>query len=138
MTFCYYSTLILLLGMTKTFVTINGEHLYELLSDILDPNELSIMNILLKDVTLQLKNNNAKGQTFTSLGIPQGDSLSAIPYTLYLPNTLSAKIPSHLHDHNYFNAHSMSLASIDKLHNHNYSINVCSILVKFLYSPFSL
>ena len=48
--------------MTKAFDTINRE----LLSDILDPDELSIMNILLKDVTLQVKNNITKGQTFTT------------------------------------------------------------------------
>ena len=78
-TSCDYSTHILLLDMTKAFDTINREHLYKLLSDILDPDELNIMNILLKDVTLQVKNNITKGQTFTTtLGIPQGDCLSAI------------------------------------------------------------
>ena len=46
------------------------------------------MNILLKDVTLQVKNNMTKGQTFTTtLGIPQGDCHSAILFTLYLSNT---------------------------------------------------
>ena len=53
-TSCDYSTHILMLDMTKAFDTINIEHLYELLSDILDPDELSIMNILMKDVTLQV------------------------------------------------------------------------------------
>ena len=92
-TSCDYSTHILLLDMTKAFDTINREHLYKHLSDILDPDELNIMNILLKDVTQQVKNNITKGQTFTiTLGIPQGDCLSAILYTLYLSNTLSAKI----------------------------------------------
>ena len=76
--------------------------MYRLLSDILDPDELSIMNILLKDVTLQVKKNKTKGQTFTTtLGIPQGDCLSVILFALYLSNTLSAKIPTHLYDHNY-------------------------------------
>ena len=75
--------------MIKAFDTINREHLYRLLSDILDPDELNIINILLKDVTLQVKINITKGQTFTTtLGIPQGDCLSAIPFTLYLSNTL--------------------------------------------------
>ena len=71
MTSCDYSTHILLLDMTKALDTINREHLYELLSDILDPDGLNIMNIILKDVTLQVKNNITKGQTFTTtLGIP--------------------------------------------------------------------
>ena len=65
-TSCDYSTHILLLDITKAFDAINREHLYKLLSDIHDPYELNIMNILLKDVTLQVKNNKTKGQTFTT------------------------------------------------------------------------
>ena len=122
-TSCDHSTHILLLDMTKAFDTINREHLYKLLSDMLDPDELNIMNILLKDVTLQVKNNITKGQTFTTtLGIPQGDCLSAILFTLYLSNTLSAKIPTHLYDHNYHNAHNMFLTPFEHLHDHNYCI----------------
>ena len=60
MTSCDYSTHMLLLDMTKAFDNINREHLYKLLSDILDPDELNIMNILLKDVTLQVINNKTK------------------------------------------------------------------------------
>ena len=66
MTSCDYSTHILLLDMTKAFHTINREHLHRLLSYILDPDELGIMNILLKDVTLQVNNNKTKGQAFTT------------------------------------------------------------------------
>ena len=121
MTSCDYSTHILLLDMTKAFYTINREHLYRLLSDIIDPDELNIMNILLKDVTLQVKNNKTKGQTFTTtLGIPQGDCLSAIIFTLYLSNTLSAIIQTHLYDHNYDSANNVFLAPIEHLHDHNY------------------
>ena len=120
-TSCDYSTQILLFDMTKVFDTINREHLYIFFSDILDPEESNIMNILLKDVTLQVKNNKTKGQTFTTtLVIPQGDCLSAILFTLYLSNTLSAKIPTHLHDHNYCNEHNMFLTPNEHLHDHNY------------------
>ena len=123
MTSCDYSTQIFLLDMTKAFDTISREHLYKLLSDILDPHVLNIMNILLKDVTLQVINNKTKGQTFTTtLGIPQGGCLSAILFTMYLSNTLSAKIPTHLHDHNYYDVHNMFLAQIEHLHDHNYCI----------------
>ena len=61
-----YSIHILLHDMTKAFDTINREHLHESLSDILDPGELNNMNIHLKDVTLQIRNNKTKGQTFTT------------------------------------------------------------------------
>ena len=81
------------------------------------------MNILLKDVTLQVKNNKTKQQTFkTTFGIPQGDCLSAILFTLYLSSTLSAKIPTHLYDHNYYNEHNVFLTPIEHLHDHNYCI----------------
>ena len=123
MTSCDYSTHILVLDMTKAFDIFIREHLCRLLSDILDPDELNIMNILLKDVALQVKNNKTKGQTFTTnLGIPQGDCLSAILFTPYLSNTLSAKIPTHLYDHSYYNAHNMFLAPIEHLHDDNYCI----------------
>ena len=123
MTSCDYSTHILLLDMTKALDTINREHLHGPLSDILHSYELNIMNILLKDVTLQVRNNKTKGQTFTTtLGIPQGDCLSAILFTLYLSNTLSAKIPTHLYDHDYNTANNMFLIPIEYLHYHNYCI----------------
>ena len=79
------------------------------------------MKILLKDVTLQVKKNKTKGQTFTTtLGVPQGDCLSAILFTLYLSNTLSIKIPTHLCDHKYHSANNMFLKPIEHLHDHNY------------------
>ena len=74
-------------------------------------------------MTLQVKNNKTKGKTFTStIGIPQGDVLSAILFTLVLSNTLSAKLPTHLYDHNYYYAHNMFLTPIEHLHDHNYYI----------------
>ena len=118
-----YSTHILLLDMTKTFDTIYGEDLHRLSSYILDPDELSIMNILLKDVTLQVKNNKTKGQTFTTtFVIPQGDCLSAILFILCLSNTLSAKMPTHQYDHNYNSAHNVFLTHIEHLDDRNYCI----------------
>ena len=119
-TSCDYSTHILLLDMTKAFDIINREHLYKLLSDILDPDELNIMNILLNDVTLQVKNNITNFST--TLGIPQGDCLSASIFTLYPSNTISAKIPTHLYDHNYYSAYNMFLTPFEHPHDHNYCI----------------
>ena len=116
-TSCDNSTHILLLDMTKTF------DMYRHLSDILDSDELNIMNILMKGVTLQVRNNETKGQTFpTTLRIPQGDCLSAILLALYLSNTSSAKVPTHLYDHNYYSAHDMFQTPVEHLHDHNYCI----------------
>ena len=120
-TFCDYSMHIWLLDMTKAVDSIDREHLYNLLSDILDPDHLKVTNVLLKDMTLQVINNKTKGQSFTTTnGIPQGDCLSVTVIALYLSNALSPKIPTHLHDHKYYNAHDMFLTPIEHLHDHNY------------------
>ena len=76
----------LLLDMTKAFDTIKREDLCKLLSDILDPDELNNMNILLRDVMLQVEN---KG---TQLLQQPWNCLSVILFTLSLSNTSSAKI----------------------------------------------
>ena len=94
-TSCGYAANILLPDMTKAFDTINREHLYKPLS----------------------------GQTFTTtLGSPQGDCLSAIPFTLFLSYTLSAIIPAHLHGHIYYGAHYVFLSPIEHIHYHNYCL----------------
>ena len=122
-TCCDYSTHILLIDMTKTFDTINREHLYKQLSDIIDPDELNIMDILLKDETLRVKNNRAKGQSCTTtLRIPQSHCHITILFTSHLSSALSAKIPTHVHDHNYYNANDMLLTPTEHLHDHNYCI----------------
>ena len=119
----YYYLLLIIINLLLFIIIINREHLYKPLSDILDADESNAMNILLKYVTLQVKNNKTKDLTFTTtLGIPQGDSHSAILFTLYLSNTLSAKIPSHLHDHNYDDAYNIFPTPIEHLHDHNYCI----------------
>ena len=41
---------------------------------------------------------------------------------MYLSNTLSAKIPTHLYDHDYYNVNNMFLTPIEHLHDHNYCI----------------
>ena len=119
-TSCDYSTHILLLDMTKALDTINREHIYKLLSQSLDPDVLNIMNILVKDVTLEVQNNKTKGLTFlATLGFSQGDCLSAILFALYLSNGLSPKIPTHLHDHIY-NTNDLFLTPTEHLHDHIY------------------
>ena len=93
-TSCDYSIHILLLDMTKAFDTINKEHLHKLLSDVLDPDELSIMNILLKDVTLQVK--IQKDNVLQQLGIPQGDyqcnSFYTVPFRFIINKNTNSSI----------------------------------------------
>ena len=117
---CYYSTHILQLDITKVFQAINKEHLHKLFSELVDRNNSNIMNILLKDVTQQVENNRAKGHSLTTLGFPQSHCLIAILLKSHLSSALSAKIPTHVHDHYYNNAHSMFPTNVEHLHDHNY------------------
>ena len=82
------------------------------------------MNILLRDVTLHVINNRSEGQSFTTtLGIPLGDCLSLILFTLYLSYSLLAKISIHLHDHIYYDANNMFLTPTEHPHDNNYCTN---------------
>ena len=83
-----YELNILFLDMSKAFDSIDREILLEDLNKILDADELHI-KILIKDVTLIVRNGKTFGTAFnTTKGIPQGDSLSPILFTLYLANSL--------------------------------------------------
>ena len=89
------------------------------LKNILEEDELHMMFILLKDVTLNVRIGNTLGRTIvTKIGVPQGDCLSPILFTLYLAKALKEEhrsngdhnyakpyterpYPAHLQDHNY-------------------------------------
>ena len=94
------------------------------LKEILDEDELHIMKVLLTDVRLKVRIGKELGKEIvTNVGVPQGDCLSPIFFSLYLANDLSqmrerskveiehnySKLPcnieedltDHLHDHIY-------------------------------------
>lgn len=94
-----YTTHLLLLDMSKAFDTVQRATLYEDLKEILDEDELHMISILIKDVELQVKINKEKGKTFkTNIGVPQGDCLSPVLFTLYLAQALK---PPRNEDHSY-------------------------------------
>jgi len=120
-----YEINILLLDMSKAFDSINRDILIEDLAGILDEDELHILKILIEDVSLQVRNGKTLGESFTTnIGVPQGDCLSPVLFTLYLANALKKQnstlnfegdhetyacvnidseklLPIHLQDHNY-------------------------------------
>ncbi len=63
-----------MLSMSKAFDTVQLNTPYKDLSEILDPNELMMMNILPKDVVIQVRCGTTIGEEIqTNIGVPQGD-----------------------------------------------------------------
>ena len=74
-----------MLDMSKAFDTIQRGTLYSDLEEILNPDELNLIHLLLNDVFLAVKLKNETGKTFKSLiGSPQGDAASALFFIIYL------------------------------------------------------
>ena len=109
-----YTIYLLMLDMSRAFDTIDRGTLLNDLSDILEPDELHLVSLLLIDVKLQVKYNNHIGKTFIpDIGSPQGDCASPIWFIFYLYKALSAckscdsinlsnNFVDIKHDHSYF------------------------------------
>ena len=75
--------------MSKAFDTVDRGKLFKILKEILNDDELHLMKVLIQDVKLQVRIGNQSGDTFnTNIGVPQGDCLSPVLFTLYLANAL--------------------------------------------------
>ena len=73
----------------------------ELFETILDPDEAHMNKILLKDVKLTVRIGKEFGEKITTnIGVPQGDCLSPIIFTLYLADALKTE-RSTITEHNY-------------------------------------
>ena len=104
---------ILLLDMSRAFDTIDRGILLEDLKEILEPDILHLVSLLLTDVQLEVKHKKKIGKRFKpDIGSPQGDCASPIWFIFYLHKALqSIKLaPSRnieldiRHDHNYTKA----------------------------------
>ena len=98
-----FQIFVLLLDMSKAFDTVNRGTLFKDLQEILSHDELHLISILLKDVELKIRIGSITSQYFkTNIGVPQGDCLSPILFTLYLAKALKNQ-PNQpkLLDHNY-------------------------------------
>ena len=89
-----YKIYILLLNMSKAFDTVNRNQLFETLEEIILPDEIHLLHILTNDVKLKVRVGADYGPEFTtSVGIMQGDCLSAVLFILYLAKALSSRPP---------------------------------------------
>ena len=80
---------LLLLDMSRAFDTIDRGILLNDLKQILEPDILHLVSLLLTDVKLQVKHRNEIGETFTpDIGSPQGDCASPVWFIFYLHKAL--------------------------------------------------
>ena len=84
-----YTTSILMLDLSKAFDTVNCFHLMTLLTNIVEPNELHLLSLMLQGTQLSVRCGSYTASPFpTNIGVPQGDGLSPVLFTLYLAAAL--------------------------------------------------
>ena len=87
-----YNIYLLLLDMGKAFDTVSRGKLLKDLLEILQHDELHMMSLLVKDVTLRVKVGKEKGENIkTEIGIAQGDCLSTVLIIFYLARSMNTE-----------------------------------------------
>ena len=89
-----YTIYLLILDMSKAFDTVCRSKLLTDLQEILEPDELHMMAVLISDVVLTVKVGKELGEQIkTEVGIAQGDCLSAVLFIFYLAKYLTQRMP---------------------------------------------
>ena len=71
--------------MSRAFDTISREKLLQVMSTIVHSNELRMIQMLMHNTSLEVKVGNQLASSFeTTIGTPQGDSLSPVLFACYL------------------------------------------------------
>ena len=85
-----YNIYLLLLDMSKAFDTVCRIKLPTDLQEVLEPDEMHMMAVLISDVVLTVKVGTELGEQIkTKVGIAQGDCLSAVLFIFYLDKSLT-------------------------------------------------
>ena len=90
-----YNIFLLMLDMSKAFDTVSRSKLMSILESILADCELHMMHILINDIILNVRLGDKTGSNInTSVGICQGDCLSALLFIIYLASAIKP-LPPH-------------------------------------------
>ena len=130
-----YATDITLMDMSKAFDTVRRGRLIEDLKSILTEGELHIIKIMVEDVKLRVRIDQALSDPFTTkMGVPQGDCLSPILFTLYLARALH--VPQQTEDHNYYQkiTETPDTQQIPALRDHTYTPRDQGVLIRPKYA----
>ena len=84
------------LDMSSAFDTISRSQLINSCETFFEQDDVTLIKYLLTNTKMIIKINNRFGSCFsTSIGSPQGDSMSPILFSIYLKEALKS-LPSHL------------------------------------------
>ena len=84
-----YEFHIIMLDMSRAFDTIDRASVLNNLKEVLEPDEIHLISLLIKDVVLSVKCDNYIGRDFTTnIGSPQGDCASPLIFIFELSKAL--------------------------------------------------
>ena len=90
-----YEIVFLMIDMSQAFDTVNRSELMRQLEVFLEPNEMRMMYLLVKDVKLKVRIGKLTGDRIsTTIGVCQGDCLSALLFIFYLAHIIKP-FPEH-------------------------------------------
>ena len=117
-----YHTHLLLLDMSKAFDTVQRKIVIEDLKEILDDGELHIIATMIKEVKLQVRVKDETTNNFpTNIGVPQGDCMSPILFTLYLAQALKHNRTEIEQEHSYAKPQEIKREKENQKDDHTYA-----------------
>ena len=114
-----YNIYLLLLDMSKAFDTVCRSKLLTDLQEILEPDEMHMMAVLISDVVLTVKVGKELGdQIKTEVGIAQGDCPSAVLFIFYLAKSMTPN--RECIEHNYASVEQCGNILPEECQDHDY------------------